>query len=321
MFYVSEKAVEATVNQPGVNDAIEAIFKSLAAEDAVNFPVVRETLGYADAIFGFKSGFDRSGPTLGVKAGGLWPGNRAKGIANHQSTIVLFDPETGGPHALVRGTYLTALRTAAASALSIRALARQDSSALGIIGAGGQSTFQVRAALAERSFKELYIFDAMAENAAQLKESLSDTGLKIEVADAKAVAEASDVLITVTPSFEPIIAKEWVKPGTHLACMGADTKGKQEVETGLVAEASLCGDEAAQAITLGECQHAFGAGLIKPEDITTLGLVLLGEHPGRSDDEEITLFDSTGMGLQDLAAAVFALKAAQASGDVVELED
>ena len=101
----------------------------------------------------------------------------------------------------------------------------------------------------------------------------------------------------------------------------ADTKGKQEVETGLVAEASLFGDEAAQAITLGECQHAFGAGLIKPEDITTLGLVLLGEHPGRSDDEEITLFDSTGIGLQDLAAAVFALKAAQASGDVVELED
>ncbi|MEM9422177.1 MAG: ornithine cyclodeaminase family protein [Pseudomonadota bacterium] len=321
MFYVSEKAVEASVTQDDVNMAIESVFKSLAAADAVNFPVVREILGYADAIFGFKSGFDRSGPTLGVKAGGLWPGNRAKGMANHQSTIVLFDPETGGPYALVRGTYLTALRTAAASALSIRALARNDSEVLGIVGAGGQASFQVKAALQERPFKRLMVFDSSTENAKLLCKDLSDTDLDIEVADAKAVAEASDVIITVTPSFEPILSQSWIKPGTHLACMGADTKGKQEVETGLVASASLFGDEAQQAITLGECQHAYEDGLIQPGDILTLGEVLSGSHVGRQGDDDITIFDSTGMGLQDLAAAVVALKAAQSNGQVVELED
>ncbi|MEM8985207.1 MAG: ornithine cyclodeaminase family protein [Pseudomonadota bacterium] len=321
MFYVSEQAVEKTVSQAVVTDAIEGIFKALASEAAVNFPVVRETLGYADAIFGFKSGFDKSGPTLGVKAGGLWPGNRAKGLANHQSTIVLFDPDTGGPHALVRGTYLTALRTAAASALSIRALARKDAASLGIVGAGGQSTFQVRAALAERDFKDLYIFDASAENAEQLKASLADDGLKIEITDPERLAAQSDVIITVTPSFKPILKDAWVKPGTHLACMGADTRGKQEVETALVARSSLFGDEAQQAVTLGECQHAYAAGDITPEDIVTLGHVLSGAHPGRTDTQEVTLFDSTGMGLQDLAAAVTALRQAQEAGLSVTLED
>ncbi|MEM9667893.1 MAG: hypothetical protein AAF950_03135 [Pseudomonadota bacterium] len=104
-----------------------------------------------------------------MKAEGLWPGNKAKGIANHQSTIVLFDPGSGSPHALVRGTYLTALRTAAASALSIRHLARKDSQTLGILGAGGQAVYQLKAALPERSFSKLLIHDASEEAAGELK--------------------------------------------------------------------------------------------------------------------------------------------------------
>lgn len=321
MYYVSEKGVQDTVVQEEVTEAIESVFVALAQTHATNFPVVREKLDYADAIFGFKSGFDRSGPTLGVKTGGLWPGNRAKGLANHQSTIVLFDPESGGPHALVRGTYLTALRTAAASALSIRALARADATILGIVGAGGQGAFQVRAALKERQFERLYIFDASAENAEQLKASLSDCVIDIQITDCEALAKASDVIITVTPSFEPILKTEWIRPGTHLACMGADTKGKQEVETALAASSLLFGDEPAQAVTLGECQHAYGAGLITPEDITTLGRVLSGAHEGRSHRDEITLFDSTGMGLQDLAAARVALQRARDAGRAQALEE
>ena len=103
MLYASESAVERVVDQTSVTSAIEAMFVAFAEGNARNFPVVRETLGYADAIFGFKSGFNFSGPTLGVKAGGLWPGNRARGLANHQSTIVLFDVETGGPRPLCAG--------------------------------------------------------------------------------------------------------------------------------------------------------------------------------------------------------------------------
>ena len=130
VFFVSETDVAAVVDQAKVNSAIEACFANLASGEARNFPVVREKLAYQNAIFGFKSGFDRTGPALGIKAGGLWPGNRSQGLPNHQSTIVLFDPDTGGPTALVCGTYLTALRTAAASALSVRYLARGEAGTL-----------------------------------------------------------------------------------------------------------------------------------------------------------------------------------------------
>lgn len=320
MYYVSEETVRTTIDQNAVTEVISEVFVSLAEGLAVNFPVVRETLGYADAIFGFKSGFDRSGPVLGVKAGGLWPGNRDKGLANHQSTIVLFDPETGSPHALVRGTYLTALRTAAASVLSIRHLARPDACVLGILGAGGQSEFQLRAALGERSFEEILISDQDVASAEGLVGRLADTGVAARSCDPETLAGNADVLITVTPSFEPVIRDEWVGDGTHIAAMGADTRGKQELEAALVGRARVFGDEAEQAVSIGECQHAAAAGLLRSEDICTLGRVIAGTDPGRRSHEEITLFDSTGMGLQDLAAATLALKIAREKDLAVELD-
>ncbi len=319
MYYVSEDAVKAHVTQGDVTAAVAEAFIALAKGEASNFPVVRETLGYADAIFGFKSGFDRSGPTLGVKAGGLWPGNRARGIANHQSTIVLFDPETGGPHALVRGTYLTALRTAAASALSIRRLARADAETLGLLGAGGQGWFQAAAALKERAFKRVLIADKDDGAAARLAEQIHDLGVDAASVAARDMAAESDVVITVTPSFEPVIEGDWLRPGTHVASMGADTKGKQELDVSIPARASVFCDEPAQAVSLGECQHAHAAGTLPLERMTPLGAVLAGDHGGRGDADEITLFDSTGMGLQDLAAARIALQKAIDAGAATRL--
>ena len=117
----------------------------MARDDAYNFPVVREALGEGRQ-YGFKSGLDRAGAQLGVKAGGYFPGNAAKGIINHQSTVFLFDPDTGILQAAVGGNLLTALRTAAASAISIAHLSRADSTVLGMVGAGHQSVFQMRAA-------------------------------------------------------------------------------------------------------------------------------------------------------------------------------
>jgi ornithine cyclodeaminase/alanine dehydrogenase-like protein (mu-crystallin family) len=321
MFYISEQSVIDLVPQDKVTDVIAAAYAAMAAGAAANFPVVRERLGHADAIFGFKSGIDRTGPTLGVKAGGLWPGNRARGLANHQSTILLFDCDSGAPLALVRGTWLTALRTAAASAISIRHLARPDATVLGILGAGGQAEFQVRAALAQRAFSRLVIAGRSSARAEALAAALADTGLSIQIASAEDMARSSDVIITVTPSLRAVIAAAWVRPGTHLACMGADTVGKQEVDAALVARARLFVDEPVQAITLGECQHAHAAGLIDPAALIPIGAVINGTQAGRTSADEITLFDSTGVGLQDVAAAQLALTLAQAAGRAVDLED
>ncbi|MEM7663174.1 MAG: ornithine cyclodeaminase family protein [Pseudomonadota bacterium] len=313
--------MESTISQEQVTSAIRDVFVALADEAAFNFPVVRDKLDYKDAIFGFKSGFDRSGPTLAVKAGGLWPANRAAGLPNHQSTIVLFDSDTGGPHALVRGTYLTALRTAAASALSIRALAREDVTTLGLIGAGGQAPFQIRAALQEREFSRVIVHDADEAATTSLVASLSDLPVECFALGPRELCEQSDVIITVTPSREPFIQSDWVCPGTHIACMGADTKGKHEVAIDLVVRSHLFCDEADQATTIGECQHAYGAGLIDLSALTPLGDVLRGAAEGRTSDSAITLFDSTGMGLQDLAAANMALEVAMREGLAKQLDE
>ncbi|MEM1247934.1 MAG: ornithine cyclodeaminase family protein [Acidobacteriota bacterium] len=324
MYYVSEQTCRDLVSQEAIHEVIARTYVAMATGRAVNFPVVRETLGYENAIFGFKSGNDRgddSAPqALGVKAGGLWPGNRAKGLPNHQSTVVLFDTATGGPKALVRGTYLTALRTAAASALSIEHLARQDARTLGILGAGGQAEFQVAAALRQRAFERVLISDRSSENAEALQKTVSDSGVESETVPPEEMARASEVIITIVPTFEPVLRSEWVRPGTHLACMGTDTLGKQEVDADLLPRCRLYGDEIAQNVSIGECQHAAREGLIRAEDITLIGDVLRDASRGRRSDEEITLFDSTGVGLQDIAAGEFALTLAQREGRAIELE-
>ena len=321
MHYISERTVIDLVTQEQVTKAVEDVFASMADGDAVNFPVVRERLGYADAIFGVKSAFDKTNPALGVKAGGLWPGNKEKGLPNHQSTIILFDPDTGEPLAFVCGTYLTALRTAAASAISIQHLARKDVKTLGILGAGGQAQYQVRAALMQRDFRRVVISDQSSMQSAALVQTLEDVPIDIAIASAEDMTRLVDVIITVTPSFQAIIKNDWVRPGTHIACMGADTKGKQELEPELVARAVLFGDEPAQAATIGECQHAISRGLIKQADIVSIGKVIIGKNQGRVSDEEITLFDGTGVGSQDLAAARVAVEIAITENRAVALDD
>ena len=126
MLIVSEAVAAKVVTGEDAFTAVENVFAAMARDDAYNFPVIREAIGHADALYGFKSGFDRAGLALGLKSGGYWPGNAAKGITNHQSTVFLFDPDTGQIGALVGGNYLTAVRTAAASSISIAHLARQD---------------------------------------------------------------------------------------------------------------------------------------------------------------------------------------------------
>jgi ornithine cyclodeaminase len=292
----------------------------MARGDAYNFPVIREAIGYADALYGFKSGFDRAGLVLGLKSGGYWPGNMAKGLTNHQSTVFLFDPDTGRLRALVGGNHLTALRTAAASAVSIRHLARKDSKVLGMVGAGHQAQFQLRAAVEAHPFERVVAWNYHPDMLPKLGAVAEELGLPFQAVERDALGAESDVIITIGSSFEPQLMRDWIKPGTHLACMGTDTKGKQEVDPALVAAATVFADEVAQSITIGEAQHAIARGLIAEADITPLGRVINGDHPGRTSETEITLFDGTGVGLQDLAAASVAMARAVESGQARMLE-
>jgi alanine dehydrogenase len=320
MIIVPEKEIAGLISPEAAFDAVEAVFGAMARGDAYNFPVIREAIGHEDALYGFKSGFDRAGLVLGLKAGGYWPNNLEKGLINHQSTVFLFDPDTGRFKAAVGGNLLTALRTAAASAVSIKHLARKDSKVLGMIGAGHQSAFQMRAAVKQRDFDRVIGWNMHPEMLSRLEETATELGLPFEAVDLDRLGAESDVIITITSSFAPILTDAQVKGGTHIACMGTDTKGKQEVDAGLVARATLFTDEVAQATSIGECQHAVAQGLIGEDAITEIGAVINGTHPGRSSEDELTLFDGTGVGLQDLAVASAAVDLALEKGVAIEVD-
>ncbi|MDW3181964.1 iminosuccinate reductase BhcD [Roseobacter sp.] len=314
LLIVSEEVCAEVVSSADAFDAVEAVFGAMAKGDAYNFPVIREAIGYADALYGFKSGFDKAGKTLGVKSGGYWPGNMDKGLTNHQSTIFLFDPDTGMLQALVGGNYLTAVRTAASSSVSIAHLARKDARVLGMVGAGHQSTFQLRAAARQRDFEKVVAWNPHPDMLPRLGAVAEELGLAFDAVTQEELGTQADVIITITSAFEPLLMKDWIKPGTHIACMGTDTKGKQEVDPALLAGATVFADEIAQSITIGEAQHAIASGLIADADITPIGAVINGAHQGRGGAEEITLFDGTGVGLQDLAVASVAAVQAEKQG-------
>jgi ornithine cyclodeaminase len=311
---VSEAICEEVITRADAFGAVEAVFAAMARGDAYNFPVVREAIGHADALYGFKGGFDRAGLALGLKAGGYWPGNMDKGLTNHQSTVFLFDPDTGQLSALVGGNYLTALRTAASSSVSIAHLARKDAKVLGMVGAGHQSTFQLRAAVEQRDFEKVVAWNPHPDMLPRLGAVAEELGLAFEAVSQEELGAEADVIITITSAFEPLVMAGWIKPGTHIACMGTDTKGKQEVDPALLKRATVFADEIAQSISIGEAQHAVAQGLIAEGDITPIGAVINGTHPGRGSDDEITLFDGTGVGLQDLAVASVAARIARERG-------
>ena len=320
MLIVPEREIADLMTREAAFDAVEKVFAAMAAGDAYNFPVVREAIGHEDALYGFKGGFDRAGLTLGLKAGGYWPNNLAKrGVINHQSTVFLFDPDTGKAAAMVGGNLLTALRTAAASSVSIKHLAREDAKVIGMIGAGHQSTFQLRAALEQRDFEKVIGWNYHPDMLPNIEKVATEAGLPFEAVELDGM-RAADVIISITSAFAPSLLVEHVAEGTHIACMGTDTKGKQEVEAALLAKAKVFTDEVAQSVSIGEAQHAVAQGLITEADIVQIGAVINGKDPGRTSRTDITLFDGTGVGLQDLAVAASVVDLAVKKGIAIEVD-
>lgn len=316
MLILTEQSIPALLS---VDEAFSTVSRTLAAYDcgdAAVFPVVRESIPDQQAVFGIKSGYDKTSGTLGLKAGGYWSRNAAEGRPNHQSSILLVNASTGQPTALISGNYLTGLRTGAASAIATAHLARSGARTLGLIGAGAQAAYQLRATAAVASIQAIIVWDPSSPNVARLSSTARELNLAFTAAEsAEQAVRAADILITVTPSQSAIVMKEWVRPGTHINAMGADTVGKQELAPELVAAARVYVDSVEQAITIGECQHAFRTGLLKMTDFAgTLGGLASGRSPGRKSDHEITLFDGTGLALQDLAVAAAVVSRARTLG-------
>ena len=306
---------------------VEAAYVASSRGEATVYPVVREVLPGGMGVFGIKSGYWPDRDTLGLKVAGYWPGNRARGLDNHQATVVLVDPSTGMARAVIDGNVITYIRTAAAGAIGAQRLARPDARRAVIIGTGVQGEAQARALAWWKPGLEILAFEPLDEpdrsRARDFAERLVRDGIDCRSAASlpAAVAEA-DVVVTATPSNQPLIARAWLRPGTHVNAMGADTRGKQEHDVETLRDARVVVDDWRQARDLGECQHGIAAGLFQDARPATIGEVIAGAAPGRQSPDELTLFDATGIALQDLAAAELAYRLAgeRGLGTIISLD-
>jgi ornithine cyclodeaminase len=309
---ISEPTVRKIVTRQLAFDAVRKAFESVAIDRSQVFDVVIGTGLNNGEAFAIKSGLDGENELVGFKCGTYWAGNFEKNLPAHGSTILLLDPETGFPQALVSASYLNGYRTAAANAVAVSSLARSDAAVMGVIGAGHQAEQEIRAVAEVRSLSLIKIFTRSETRASWITDRLKDVEIELQLTSAEDAVRGSDIVVTVTPSKSPLVQDEWIEEGTHISAMGADDVGKYELDTAVVKRARLFADYPRQSIVIGEFQHAYNDGLIdSADDICALGLVTLGNSPGRNSDTEITVFDSSGIAIQDLAAASAIFEAAQ----------
>lgn len=239
----------------------------------------------------------------GTKIVNVHPDNYKKRLKSIMAVIVLNDARTGLPLTLMDGTYITALRTGAASAVATKYLARKEAKSLGVIGAGSQAITQILAIAQVRKLSEILVYDINEEAIKNLEKILANEKIKIKKASLKETAQ-KDILVTITPAKKPIIKKEWILPGTHINAIGADAVGKEELDPQILKKAKIIVDDWAQASHSGEINVPLKKGILKKKDVYAyLSEIICGKKIGRKNNKEITIFDSTGLAVQDLYTA------------------
>jgi ornithine cyclodeaminase len=296
MLIVSEMESANLVTHDLAFDAAKEALIAACEEGTVTFPVV---LGHGSSTqnrFSVKA--SATSELAGLKVGSYWPGNHDNGLARHNSLILLFDQDTGRIEVAMEAGTVNAYRTAAADAVAVDLLARPNAETLAIFGAGHQARYECRALARVRALRRVIIAARNNEQAEDMRTTLRQEGLNAEIASPQKACEAADIIVTATPSRTPLFEADWVRPGTHISSMGSDARGKQELPPALLARSALFCDLPEQARSVGEFQHAAPC-----LDITALGDVLLGRRPGRASADAITIFDSSGLSLQDLYIA------------------
>lgn len=233
--------------------------------------------------------------------------NRTKGLPSVMGIIVLVSPETGAPLCIMDATLLTALRTGAASTIATDLLAKKDAHVFGLIGAGAQAQAQLEAIVKVRNIKYIKVFDRVTSRAREFALEMHQIFGAMEMEVANTVAEAvrgSDIVTTVTPSKAPIVMDTWVDEGLHINAVGADAPGKQELDPRILKRAKIVVDDMEQAAHGGEINVPLTNAIITKDEVyAELGDVITGKKQARTSDTEVTVFDSTGLAIQDAAAA------------------
>lgn len=318
---LSGKDIAATVTMEDVLSAVEQVFKEYAEGKVIMPPkIYLEVPGSGD--FRAMPAYVPSIRTAGMKWVNVHPDNPQHGLPTVMATILLNDPATGKPLAVMDGTYITDMRTGAAGGIAAKLMAKSVAT-VGLIGSGRQAWTQVLAykhVFGDR-VKLIKVYSRRPERAEAFAHRVEKyVGYDVKICRTPREAADADLIATTTPAREPILKPEWVKPGTHINAIGADAPGKQELFTELTLKARIFVDSVEQASHSGEINVPWSKGLLDEKKLAgTIGEVIAGMKKGRIGDE-ITVFDSTGLSIQDIATAHIAYERAMKSGRGTDLE-
>jgi len=293
-----------------MQDAIEAVeeaYRAYSSQRVEIAPIVHLDVKQFNGEIDIKSGFVKGIDLIGTKIASGYYDNHKLGLPPGIAVIILMDLKTSMPIALMDGTYITAYRTGAAGAVAAEKLARKDSKYIGVIGAGTQARMQILALREKFNIERIRVWDKFDEAAEKYAQEMSGRlGIEVDaMRNPKEVVIGADILVTVTPSREVIVKSEWIEEGIHINAIGADGPGKQELDPMIIKRADkVVVDSVKQCVRIGEIQHAIREGMIREDDIySEIGNILLGNKTGRERADEVTLFDATGIAVQDIIAA------------------
>ncbi|MEA3507928.1 MAG: ornithine cyclodeaminase family protein [Synergistota bacterium] len=301
-------------------EAVEKAYSMFVKGEAGLFPIIAHEFEPEIREMDIKSGHMEGAGVFGLKVVGYAASNPSTdGTPALSGLVTVLSSETGRPKGLVDGMTITNHRTGAAGAIGAKYLARPGSGDVLVVGSGAQARAQTKALLhvmpgvrrvtaasRNRAGAELYISEM-----SPLYPEVNFSAIDMEHLEKP--AGAADIIVTCTPSHKPFLKREWVAPGTHINAIGADFPGKQEIDESLLPRARVFADSRQQVVRQGECRKACELGILEPDSIVEIGNVILGA-PGRVSDADITVFDSTGMALQDIISASVALEKAESTG-------
>jgi alanine dehydrogenase len=316
---LNKEEVSSLIDLDAIRAAVEDGYRSFNSGLVVQPKIMDVVLPGTHEGVDFKGGLDMGSGYITLKASsGGYDNNPKLGLPTGMNTVMLFEAKTCALKCVMDGTFITGCRTAAAGAISVKYLARTDAEKLCVIGAGSQARRQLEAMMRVRKLTEVRAWDALPEFLdAYVKEMSAKTGLKIrKCATAEEAVRGADIVVTTTRGRSgPIVKKEWIQPGTHIAAIGADASDKQELDADVFAGAKVVCDSSNLCSERGETHNAVKAGIIRPEDIhAEIGEIILGRKSARENSDEVTIFDTVGMAIQDIVTAAMLYKGALEKG-------
>jgi alanine dehydrogenase len=326
MLILSSAEIRRLLDLDALIDAMAEAMTDLSAGRASVPERIAALVPERDALLSAMPGYVPSRQALVSKLVTLFPRNASTSVPTHQALIAVFDPKTGSPVALLDGTEITAARTAACSALSVRLLARADASVLAVLGTGAQARSHAHAVVRVRPISEVLVAGRNRDNADSLATELG-AELRITVAAVDSYAEAmgrADVVCAATHALEPVVRREWLAPGTHVASVGYNPAGR-EVDDATVIDSLVCVESRRAALApvpagSNDLVQPISMGKIGPDHVhAELGELVSGTKSGRSSGDQITLYKSVGVAVQDAAAAALVLTAARRAGAGVQV--